>query len=214
MNTMTEEEYTINYETFTRRYGTGTKSMETAIRKELLGGNLLFDAIAQAARLVNTLGLQRSPHVASAVVAFDGLKKILRTHEEEIIYRYGLADEDYTSTLTQLPFLIDLKAIADVSPTQSQGEPARFCLEDLQTRYKTKNEKRAQLINRAIRTEFPHGNDVLDLCHNLGSMVYKFRNKGIPPLPYAQSALNEIQEISHDLKCQIEDRYQIPEEYN
>lgn len=216
MQTMTEEEYTISPETFARRYGSGSKAMEMAIRKELLGGNALFDSLAQAARLVNTLGLQRSPHAAGALIAYDNCRKVLQSHEEEIVYRYGLGKEDYTSTATQLPFLIDLKAVADQPPTQipTDVSPARLTIDDLRARYKTKNEKRTQLINRAIRTEFVHGSDTLDLCHNLSIMADKFRRKALPPLPYVQSALDEILDISDRLKDEIEDRYQIPEEYN
>lgn len=206
---MTEPEFTLSAATFLRRYGDGPKSTENAIRKELLAGDLVFTALERTIRLANTLIVRGDRMAGYAVEASKRAERILRLLSETIAHRYSLGDTPYPDPREAYPAVYDPNQFSgNAVPSRSEGE-STLNLEDLQARYAAKREKTAALVSRAIRAEYPEGNDLLDATAAFAQIAFKLERIDPTAAEEARIALDELREISDGIKDEIDWKYNL-----
>ena len=206
-------EHKLTPETYHRRYGLPVKSMRQAIEKELIAGSDAFDAHAKMTQVANGMALRRDPQTGGAIEAVGYLRRLLDLLQEEIVYRYGLSDEDYRplSDDGYLPKLVNLRNLRDADEVKVEEE-SNLTHREFFDLYGGGSSNIGRMLNKAIRAETFDGNAILDSLGATTLMAKKYRERGIDELAeLASNAGRIIKGIADSLAKQIMRIYNLEE---
>lgn len=174
-----------------------TAPYEITIQQHLPGGFYLFKSIEQASLLANTLILRRSPLAGHALTALDHLKRIATIAAEEVEQGgVKLGDPLFVP-------IINPNELADID-----GGPLVFrdrVKQDFFDTYRTGGQKFKNLVNRAVRSEYPEGNPALELVFTVHKLRLRLPKNEL--LEICEKANKEALAIADALYLDVVTRY-------
>lgn len=174
-----------------------TAPYEITIQQHLPGGFYLFRSIEQASLLANTLILRRSPLAGHALAALDHLKRIAAIAAEEVEQGGAKLGDPFFQPI------INPNELADID-----GGPLVFRdreKQDFFDTYRTGGQKFKNLVNRAIRAEYPEGNTALGLAYSIHKL--RLRLPKDETLELCEKANKEVLAIVDALYLDVVTRY-------